>query len=678
MQNLSLDFNLPIDSRSDFEPRSFTFMDLFAGIGGFHLALQALGGDCVLMSEKDKYARETYLANHEIQPGQVNEDIRSLSADDIPTHDILCAGFPCQPFSQAGKKKGFDDVEDSERGNLFYCIADILEAKRPKAFILENVRHLIKHDEGKTLAIILDILNKLDYQVSYKVLKASDFNVPQHRPRVFIVGIDKHQLKENAQPFQFPKPLPLTKTMSDIWGEPCEKKIGFTIRVGGKGSKIDDRRNWEFYRVADEVKRIGIEQSKDMMGLPKSFEFPVSHTQAMKQLGNSVCVDVVRELGKSLLIYLDVNLTTHKTVINNNSQNNKLAIVANQNKGELSEAYAFFKIINDQTLHYADSEGELLEDSVQILSLKTKNTKVDLSDVNQTVRVEIGNIIKECQLSDIITQSDLDSIILDIKSGSGTFSSTILENIKSFIGVQNFKAPSQSKADINLCFDQDTIIYKDQGIGIKSHFGASPTLLNASGSTNFIYKVMNISETALAQTVEQTQYYEDNGRLKIKLKERIQAIYELGGCLDFVKCENPTYENTLKMVDSHMPTILSEALVGYFNKSHTTLSDYTAHLPSPLNQQYTHRLKDFVKNTMFGIFPNKAWNGVLTANGCVVVNEDGSLLFFHTNKDHTLKDYFFNRTYFDTGSISRHRFGQVYKEQNQPLIKLNLQLRLKL
>lgn len=678
MQNLSLDFNLPIDSRSDFKPRSFTFMDLFAGIGGFHLALENLGGSCVLMSEKDKYARETYLANHNLKPHQVNDDIRSLSADDIPTHDILCAGFPCQPFSQAGKKKGFDDVEDSERGNLFYCIADILEAKRPKAFILENVRHLIKHDEGKTLAIILDILHKLEYQVSYKVLKASDFNVPQHRPRVFIVGIDKHQLKENVRPFEFPKPIPLTKTMSDIWGEPCEKKIGFTIRVGGKGSKIDDRRNWEFYQVGNQVKRIGIEQSKKMMGLPESFEFPVSKTQAMKQLGNSVCVDVVRELGKSLLTYLDANLTTHQAAIKNNNQSNKVEIVANQNKGELSEAYAFFKIINDQTLHYANGEGELLNDSVQVLRLKTKNTKVDLSNVNQTVRVEIGDMTKECQLADMMTQADLDNIIADIKSGTGTFSSTILEAKKSFIGVQNFKAPSQSKADINLCFNQDTIIYKDEGIGIKSHFGASPTLLNASGSTNFIYKVTNITEAVLTQIVNQTQYYEDNGRLKIRLKERIQAIYELGGHLDFVKCENPTYENTLKMIDSHMPTILSEALVGYFGKSHTTLSDYTAHLPSPLSEQYTHRLKDFVKNTMFGIFPNTAWNGILTANGCVVVDDDGSLLFFHTNKDHMLKDYFFNRTYFDTGSISRHRFGQVYIEQNQPLIKLNLQLRLKL
>ena len=623
MQNLSLDFGLPIDNSSNFESMPFTFMDLFAGIGGFHLALEKLGGECVLMSEKDKYARETYLANHNMKPHQVNEDIRSLSTDDIPTHDILCAGFPCQPFSQAGKKKGFSDVEDSERGNLFYCIADILEAKRPKAFILENVRHLIKHDEGRTLTVILDILNNLDYQVSYKVLKASDFNVPQHRPRVFIVGIDKHQLKENARPFQFPKPIPLTTTMSDVWGEPCEKKIGFTIRVGGKGSKIDDRRNWEFYQVGDQIKRIGIEQSKKMMGLPESFEFPVSKTQAMKQLGNSVCVDVVKELGESLLIYLDSNLTTQKP----DFQINKVDAMADQNKGELSEAYAFFKIINDQTLHYANSEGKLLEDSIQVLRLKTKNTRIDLTNVQQTVRVEIGETAKECQLSDIITQSELETIISDIRSGSGTFSSNILETKKAFIGVQNFKSPSKTKADITLSFRQDAIAYEDEGIGVKSHFGASPTLLNASGSTNFIYQIVDLAEAALTQIVDQTQYYDANKKLKVRLKERIQGIYEAGGQLVFVKCENPTYEDTLKMVDSCMPAILSEALLGYFKKDHINLVDYTANLASPINQQYACRLKDFVKSTMFGIFPNKAWDGILTANGCVVVDGDGDLLF---------------------------------------------------
>lgn len=677
MQNLSLDLNLPIDSHSDFEPRSFTFMDLFAGIGGFHLALAQLGGDCVLMSEKDKYARDTYLTNHKLNPDQINEDIRTLSPSDIPDHDILCAGFPCQPFSQAGKKQGFDDVENSERGNLFFCIADILEAKRPKAFILENVRHLIKHDDGKTFAVILDILKTLNYQVTYKVLKASDFNVPQHRPRVFIVGVDQDRLKPDSLPFEFPRPLPLTKTMSDIWGAPCEKKIGFTLRVGGKGSKIDDRRNWEFYRVEGEVRRIDIPQGKAMMGLPDSFEFPVSKTQAMKQLGNSVCVDVVRAVGASLLDYLERNLENNG-LETKNQYKQETHDMAGQNKGELSEAYAFFKIIHDQVLHYANGNGELLDDHVQVLDLTAKNTKVDLSNANQTVGITIGNTTKECQLAEVITQSNLDSIIADITAGTGTFGSDILAAKKSLIGIQNFKAPSKSKADISLSFKQDTMVYQDEGIGIKSHFGASPTLLNASGSTNFIYKIVNIAKTALTQIIDQTQYYDGKGKLKINIKERIQAIYEMGGRLVFISCENPTYENTLKMVDSHMPTILSEALIGYFKKDHTHLTDYTLSLPAPLNQQYAHRLKDFIKNTMFGIFPSSAWNGILTANGCVVVNESGKLLFFHTNKDHMLKDYFFNRTYFDTGSLGRHRFGQVYEENSQPYIKLNLQLRLKL
>ena len=125
----------------------FRFIDLFAGIGGFHQALSSLGGECVFVSEKDIHARVTYAANFDVDTDFFNDDIRKISPQDVPEHDVLCAGFPCQPFSQAGHKKGFLDGENSERGNLFYCILDLLIAKRPKAFILENVRHLVAHHQ---------------------------------------------------------------------------------------------------------------------------------------------------------------------------------------------------------------------------------------------------------------------------------------------------------------------------------------------------------------------------------------------------------------------------------------------------------------------------------------------------------------------------------------------------
>ncbi len=264
------------------------FIDLFAGIGGFHLALKKLDCNCVFSSEIDKYAREVYKKNFNIEDTVFNNDIRKISPHTIPDHDILSAGFPCQPFSQAGHKRGFSDMDNSERGNLFFCIADILKAKKPKAFILENVRYLINHNNGETFKTICDVLSKeLNYNIFYKVIKASDFGRPQHRPRVYIVGFN-NDLVKTKEPFSFPEAIPLNMTMSDIWGRDCNKKIGYTLRVGGKGSPIEDRRNWDGYIVNGEIVRLGPLQAKRMMGFPDDFILSESNSQAMKQLGNSV------------------------------------------------------------------------------------------------------------------------------------------------------------------------------------------------------------------------------------------------------------------------------------------------------------------------------------------------------------------------------------------------------
>jgi DNA (cytosine-5)-methyltransferase 1 len=282
-------------------PYKATFIDLFAGIGGFHQALHSLGAECVFASEWDKEARKTYTHNFsKIAPAlfasnRFAGDITQIDPHDIPDFDILCAGFPCQPFSQAGFKKGFQE----SRGTLFFNIATILQHKQPKAFFLENVRHLLKHDEGRTIATIERIVRELGYSFHYRIVKASDFGLPQHRPRLFMVGF-----KDSSLPFAFPEPLPLKKTMSDIWGGICSRKIGYTLRVGGKGSRIDDRRNWDSYLVDGEIKRLGVQQGKAMQGFPDSFEFTVSHTQAMKQLGNSVAVPAIAAVAKEILYCL--------------------------------------------------------------------------------------------------------------------------------------------------------------------------------------------------------------------------------------------------------------------------------------------------------------------------------------------------------------------------------------
>lgn len=275
----------------------FKFIDLFAGIGGFHIALSNIGGECVFACEIDKSARETYTENHKIIDDNFAVDITKIDASKVPNHDILCAGFPCQPFSQAGFKRGFDDI----RGTLFFDIARLIEEKKPKAILLENVQHLLKHDNGNTFSKIKEVVtNKLGYSFYHKVLRASDFGVPQNRPRLFMVGF-KNDLKNS---FKFPSPVPLKKTMSDILGGNCNKKIGYTLRVGGRGSKIGDRRNWDSYFVDNKIRRITPKEGLLMQGFPSDFVFPVSETQAMKQLGNSVAIPAVEAVAHQIKNYL--------------------------------------------------------------------------------------------------------------------------------------------------------------------------------------------------------------------------------------------------------------------------------------------------------------------------------------------------------------------------------------
>jgi len=165
---------------------NYRFIDLFAGIGGFHIALSSFGAKCIFASELDKFAIDTYIENFNIEPFG---DITTIKEQEIPQHEILCAGFPCQAFSISGKQKGFDDI----RGSLFFDIARITAFHKPKVVFLENVKNLINHDEGRTLKVIVETLEKLDYTVFSKVLNSSNFGLPQNRERIYIVAfLKKH------------------------------------------------------------------------------------------------------------------------------------------------------------------------------------------------------------------------------------------------------------------------------------------------------------------------------------------------------------------------------------------------------------------------------------------------------------------------------------------------------
>ena len=196
--------------------KKYKFIDLFAGIGGFHYALSSYGAKCVFASEWDKYASETYEQNFKIKP---QGDITLIDEKNIPQHDILCGGFPCQAFSVSGKQMGFEDT----RGTLFFDIARIISHHKPKILFLENVKNLAKHDNGKTFQTIISTLDNLGYNVYSKILNSSNFGLPQNRERVYIVGFEK---SINSSSFKFPQNLNTPISLNNILEEnPTDAKI---------------------------------------------------------------------------------------------------------------------------------------------------------------------------------------------------------------------------------------------------------------------------------------------------------------------------------------------------------------------------------------------------------------------------------------------------------------------
>ncbi len=307
--------------------KEFTFIDLFAGIGGMRIAFERQGGNCVYSNEWNKYCQQTYFANFGEQP---DDDITKVDARIIPSHDILVAGFPCQPFSIAGVSKkqsmgretGF---EDKTQGTLFFDVCRILKAKRPKAFMLENVKNLKSHDHGRTFKVITESLDELDYEVFAAVLDGQNY-VPQHRERILIVGFDRKRYGRNIK-FEFNinpvNPKPVMKdilepevadkyTLSDkLWQ--YLQNYALKHRAAGNGfgfgiaspDGISRTLSARYYKDGSEIlieqpgknpRRLTPRECARLQGFPDSFKIVVSDTQAYRQFGNSVVVPLMTDV----------------------------------------------------------------------------------------------------------------------------------------------------------------------------------------------------------------------------------------------------------------------------------------------------------------------------------------------------------------------------------------------
>lgn len=314
--------------------KRFTFIDLFCGIGGFRQAMESVGGTCVFSSDKNKNARATYQANYGDMPVG---DIIKIEAKDIPVFDVLCGGFPCQPFSAAGKQLGFADI----RGQMFFEIARIVEYHKPKVVFLENVANLEKHDKGNTLVVIVTTLRNLGYDVHYKVLTASDYGVAQIRKRIYFICFRNDLNIE----YSFPEPFESNVAVEDFLDIDVDKhyfmdpaaihfykddigiRIAKTYRIGylgerrasgaiGQGQRIYSIKGHssttvktgrgaaggtESYYINGRVRKLTPNETRRILGFPEGFLFPVTEARAYEQLGNSVAVPVLKAIAHQIV-----------------------------------------------------------------------------------------------------------------------------------------------------------------------------------------------------------------------------------------------------------------------------------------------------------------------------------------------------------------------------------------
>lgn len=309
---------------------NLNFIDLFAGLGGFRLALESCGAKCVYSNEWDKYAQEVYNLNfHEIPEG----DITVVDENKIPDHDILCAGFPCQAFSISGKRRGFED----SRGTLFFDIARIVKAKRPKVVFMENVKNFASHDNGNTLSVVKETMLSLGYNFYSDVLNALDFGIPQKRERIYMVCFRKDL---DVKQFKFPKPFKLSTFVEDLLlpdkdvsnliitrpdlslkpdiniknNSQRSIRVG-TIGKGGQGERIYSPKGIAItlsaygggafaktggYLINGHTRRLHPRECARIMGYPDSYKIHPSLNQAYKQFGNSVVVNVLQYIALNI------------------------------------------------------------------------------------------------------------------------------------------------------------------------------------------------------------------------------------------------------------------------------------------------------------------------------------------------------------------------------------------
>ena len=652
-------------------------IDWFAGIGGIRLGFERVFGvdaATVFISEIDKHARATYTENFPNSP-PIDGDITQIPAEKIPPFDICLAGFPCQAFSVAGRRGGFnDDYHGTCRGTLFLDVVRICDFHKPKIIFCENVKGLVGHDRGRTFKIICAAFEQIGYKIFYKVLNSRDFGLAQNRERIYIVCFRKDIAPEN---FSFPAPtdekffigdilehapVPSKYYLSDVYLENLREHrrrheaaghgFGYEIKnldgvanalvCGGMGRErnlIVDAREHSLTPTTkihgainlENIRKLTPREWARLQGFGDDFRLILPDTQLYKQFGNTVSINVIEVIAHEIRRVLEP---------------------MSGNKGEWSELYAPVKLLADGVVNAGNCRLPVLKifrEDVAGFKLEFRRTK------DFVERFQNGDRIWKIKASELAGMAE--KILRGIKNYSGdqgAFELDGAEEIMRLLGLTKIKSPANKKADLELeIYDAFTGTSSVRRYSIKSDLGSPPTLLNASGATNFRFKIFGVDD-AQAEQINSIDS-------RTKIRDRIKKIPRL----EFDSCKK-IFADNLRLIDSNMEKILGEMLRLYYGEGicDCTKLATTLEVRDPLNVHvenfYRNNLKKFLCAVALGLKPAAKWNGLDEANGgYLLVDGDGKISVFPLHDRDEFKTYLLNNTRLETPSASRHNFGTI-------------------
>ncbi len=657
----------------------YKMIDLFAGIGGIRLGFERAFDDVetVFVSEIDSYARATYAENFPDSP-QLEGDITAIDAKKIPSFDICLAGFPCQAFSIAGRRAGFDDdYHGTCRGTLFLDVVRICDCHKPKIIFCENVKGLVNHDGGRTFKIICAAFEQIGYKIFHAVLNSRDFGLAQNRERIYIVCFRNDIAPEK---FSFPTPIDELATIADVLDcapipskyylsdvyletlrrhrkrhEAAGNGFGFIIRdlndiagalvCGGMGREknliVDEREHSKIPTtkihgaINDEnIRKLTPREWARLQGFPENFRLTLSDTHLYKQFGNTVSINVIEEIACEIRSVLEP---------------------MTGNKGEWSELYALLKILAYGAIDVDVNGQNRRAPVVKVIREDKSGFRCELRRQKSFVELyRNGDRVEKIPAKNFsLMASRILHGIKNYRGRKGAFEIDGAAELMNLLGLKTLKSPSNKKTDIELTIhDALTNFDTTSGYSIKSELGNPPTLLNASGATNFRFKVFGVDD-ALAERINAID-------TPGKVIDRMKLI----GRLEFDSVVNETFAANLRMFDTHMDKLLGEMLKLFYVDRISDCAELVTALErrNILNLGGTcrYKLKKFLSAVALGLKPAKVWNGRDEASGgYLVVTEHGELMIHPlTNRD-DFETFLLNNTRLETPDPNRHNFAKI-------------------